>query len=39
MAPMHIENNQLVCWMGPDCGTATLPIHHDRSMHLTFVNK
>lgn len=33
-APMHIENNQLVCWMGPDCGVAELPKHHDKFMIL-----
>ena len=36
MAPMHIEHDQLVCWMGPDCGTAPLPTHHDQPMKLTF---
>ncbi len=36
--PMHIEVingiEQLVCWMGPECGLQDLPVHHDRPMNL-----
>ena len=35
-APMHIEGEQLVCWMGTGCGVAELPQHHDKHMTLVF---
>lgn len=31
-APMHIEGNQLVCWMGTECGVKPLPKHHNKPM-------
>ena len=34
--PMHIEDGQLSCWMGPSCGTAPLPRHHSKPMKLVF---
>jgi hypothetical protein len=33
-APMHIESDQLVCWMGSDCGHVNLPTHHEKHMIL-----
>lgn len=34
--PMHIDNEQLVCWMGSGCGVNNLPQHHDKIMTLVF---
>ncbi len=37
--PMHSDRvgavTKLVCWMGPDCGVADLPMHCDLPMHET----
>ncbi len=30
--PMHIEGDQLVCWMGPECGQQSIPKHHNKNM-------
>lgn len=32
--PMHKENGQLVCWMGPDCGKQEIPEHHGKPMEI-----
>ena len=32
--PMHIEGDQLVCWMGPNCGSQSIPKHHDKVMEV-----
>jgi len=32
--PMHKENGQLVCWMGPDCGKEEIPKHHGKPMKI-----
>ena len=32
--PMHLENNQLVCWMGPSCGAQPIPEHHGKPMQI-----
>lgn len=32
--PMHLENNQLVCWMGPSCGVQSIPEHHGKPMQI-----
>jgi len=29
---MHLEGNQLVCWMGPECGHQPIPKHHSAPM-------
>ena len=31
---MHPEGEQLVCWMGADCGSQAVPAHHGRPMVL-----
>ena len=42
--PMHLEDNQLVCWMGPNCGIQLIPDHHRKQMkiikkfHISYVN-
>ena len=33
---MHIEEDQLVCWMGPNCGSQSIPKHHDKIMEVNF---
>ncbi|MBN1213804.1 MAG: heavy metal translocating P-type ATPase [Candidatus Lokiarchaeota archaeon] len=30
--PMHIQGDQLVCWMGPECGKESVPKHHNKNM-------
>ena len=30
--PMHIEGDQLVCWMGSECGKQSIPKHHEKNM-------
>ncbi|HMF32604.1 MAG TPA: YHS domain-containing protein, partial [Candidatus Lokiarchaeia archaeon] len=32
--PMHPEGDQLVCWMGADCGAQAVPEHHGHPMVL-----
>ncbi len=32
--PMHIEGDQLVCWMGAGCGSQDVPKHHDKPMEI-----
>ena len=32
--PMHVEGDQLVCWMGPGCGAQPIPVHHDKPMGI-----
>ncbi len=32
--PMHIEGDQLVCWMGDSCGSQPIPEHHGKPMSL-----
>ncbi|MHA2394222.1 MAG: heavy metal translocating P-type ATPase [Promethearchaeota archaeon] len=31
---MHLENDQLVCWMGPSCGLQPIPEHHGKPMEV-----
>jgi len=31
---MHIEDDQLVCWMGPTCGHQDLPEHCGTFMEI-----
>ncbi len=31
---MHVEGNQLVCWMGAGCGAQEIPKHCDEYMEL-----
>jgi hypothetical protein len=33
--PMHLENEQLVCWRGPSCGFQPIPRHHGKTMDIT----
>ncbi|MHA1293546.1 MAG: hypothetical protein ACTSQJ_12885 [Promethearchaeota archaeon] len=32
--PMLKEGNQLVCWMGANCGSQSIPEHHEKPMDL-----
>jgi len=32
--PMHKEGDQLVCWMGPECGAQPLPEHCGKPMEV-----
>ncbi|MBD3343211.1 MAG: heavy metal translocating P-type ATPase [Candidatus Lokiarchaeota archaeon] len=32
--PMHKEGNQLVCWMGAECGAQPIPEHHGKAMEI-----
>ncbi|TXT63644.1 MAG: Copper-exporting P-type ATPase [Promethearchaeota archaeon] len=32
--PMHKEGDQLVCWMGPECGAQPIPEHHGKPMKI-----
>jgi hypothetical protein len=32
--PMHKEGDQLVCWMGAECGAQPIPKHHDKPMEI-----
>jgi len=32
--PMHKEGDQLVCWMGPECGHQLIPEHHEKQMEI-----
>lgn len=36
--PMHVETiegkEQLVCWMGPECGVQDIPTHHKKPMQI-----
>ncbi len=32
---MHIEGDQLVCWMGAACGAQDIPEHCGQSMAIT----
>ncbi|MHA2365623.1 MAG: hypothetical protein ACXAC7_16825 [Candidatus Hodarchaeales archaeon] len=34
-APMHIEEEKLVCWMGSHCGEQELPKHHNKYLVFT----
>jgi hypothetical protein len=29
---MHVEGDDLVCWMGRGCGFQPLPEHHEQKM-------
>ena len=31
---MHLEENQLVCWMGPTCGSQKMPSHCGQVMKI-----
>ncbi|MFX1374787.1 MAG: heavy metal translocating P-type ATPase [Promethearchaeota archaeon] len=31
---MHIEGDQLVCWMGASCGAQSIPKHHGKKMEV-----
>jgi RNase P subunit RPR2 len=31
---MHQEGNQLVCWMGAECGHQAIPKHHGAPMAI-----
>jgi Cu+-exporting ATPase len=32
--PMHKEGDQLVCWMGAECGAQPIPEHHGKPMEI-----
>ncbi len=32
--PMHKEGDQLVCWMGPECGAQKIPEHCGKTMEI-----
>ncbi|GAB4324868.1 MAG: heavy metal translocating P-type ATPase [Promethearchaeota archaeon] len=32
--PMHVEGDQLVCWMGADCGAQPIPTHCGKPMRV-----
>ncbi len=32
--PMHPESEQLTCWLGPECGSQSIPEHHSKPMVL-----
>ncbi|MBD3194527.1 MAG: heavy metal translocating P-type ATPase [Candidatus Lokiarchaeota archaeon] len=32
--PMHKEGEQLVCWMGSECGAQPIPEHHGKPMEI-----
>lgn len=32
--PMHKEGDQLVCWMGAQCGSQPIPEHHGKPMEI-----
>jgi Cu+-exporting ATPase len=32
--PMHKEGDQLVCWMGAECGAQPIPEHHGKAMKI-----
>ena len=31
---MHMEGDQLVCWMGASCGAQSIPEHHSKPMEV-----
>ena len=31
---MHLEGDQLVCWMGASCGAQEIPVHHGKVMEI-----
>ena len=32
--PMHKESDQLVCWMGANCGSQAIPEHCGQTMEI-----
>jgi Cu+-exporting ATPase len=37
--PMHIEGDQLVCWMGASCGAQPIPEHCNKPMDIVKIDK
>ena len=31
---MHLEGDQLACWMGASCGAQEIPEHHGNAMKI-----